>query len=546
MKIVLAQTNPIIGDFKGNSEKILSRLNSAEDMGCELLIFPELTLCGYPPRDLLERRDFLEAQDRALEEMIPRVGNTAVILGVAETRTGPGKPLYNSAVFISAGKVIHRARKQLLPTYDVFDEQRYFEKGEPSLPVLFKGMRLGITICEDIWYEPSRYVTNPVDFFAAGVGGDIMVDLLINISASPFYYGKMSLRRKVFGELCRQRQLPLVYVNQVGGQDSLLFDGHSMVIAANGEPILVGKGFAEDSLVFDTAALNERSSEVETSRDDTETVLRGLCMGLRDYLGKSGFKKVVLGLSGGIDSAVTAAIACLALGPENVTCVAMPSPYTSQQSIDDAETLCVNFGCAFEVIRIAPIMEAYDRLLAPHFAGRSKDVTEQNIQARIRGNILMALSNKFGSLLLSTGNKSEMAVGYCTLYGDMSGGLAILADVPKLMVYALAERVNHERELIPSNIIIRPPTAELKPDQFDQDDLPPYEILDPIVAAYMEECKSVGEIVASGYDRTVVEDVVRRIKLNEYKRKQAPLSLKVTSKAFGHGRRYPTVQKFPG
>ena len=541
MKIALVQTNPFIGDFDYNVRLVTNRIRSAEQTGCELVIFPELTLCGYPPQDLLERSAFIRAHDRALDGIIHAVGDVGVVLGALEQRQGPGKPLYNSALLIHRGKVIHWARKQLLPTYDVFDESRYFEPGGSSMPFPFHGLYLGLSVCEDIWHESMHYSVDPL---VALTRGNDTLDILINISASPYYHGKLGERNRLVTSLCRKNDLPLLYVNQAGGQDSLIFDGHSMAVNSRGEVCAVAAGFSEDMLIIDSADLRKNCGGVAAPEDSIAQVQDGLVLGLRDYLLKTGFDRAVLGLSGGIDSAVTAVLAVLALGPENVLCVALPSPYTSQISIDDARKLAENLGCGFEILPIAGPMEAYHETLAPFFKGLAEDVTEQNIQARIRGNLLMALSNKFGHLLLSTGNKSEMAVGYCTLYGDMSGGLAVLADVPKVMVYELARWMNREREVIPDRIITRPPTAELKPDQCDQDDLPPYEVLDPILAAYLEEHLSVDEIAARGFDRRVVEDIIRRIRINEHKRKQAPLGLKVTSKAFGHGRRYPIVQGF--
>jgi NAD+ synthetase len=538
MKIALVQTNPIIGDFAGNSAKILAWTRQAREKGCRLAVFPELSLCGYPPQDLLERTDFIAAHERALTELLAGIRGIGVVLGVIEKRSGSGKPLYNTALLADDGREIARARKRLLPTYDVFDETRYFEPGARSVVAPFGGLRLGLTVCEDIWFEEERYGVEPVAEMRADGP-----DCLLNISASPYYHGKLAERQEVFGALCRRHRLPLLYVNQVGGQDSLLFDGHSLVLTPDGTVGGSAPGFVEHLLVVETKTWQAEGTEPRPL-DTTATVLAALTMGVRDYLHKSGFKTAVIGVSGGIDSAVTAAIACLALGPENVLAVALPSPYTSEASVKDARKLAANLGCAFQVVPITRAMEAYRETLAPLFAGLAEDVTEQNIQARIRGNILMALSNKFGHLLLSTGNKSELAVGYCTLYGDMSGGLSVLADVPKQMVYALAREINREGEIIPARSISRPPTAELKPGQFDQDDLPPYEILDPILQAYLEEHLSVAEIAARSFDRAVVADLVRRITVNEYKRRQAPLGLKVTTKAFGHGRRYPLVQKF--
>ncbi|WP_028585627.1 NAD+ synthase [Desulfogranum mediterraneum] len=539
MKIALVQTNPIIGAFDRNLEKILSWLGKARAASCDLVIFPELALCGYPPQDLLERPSFIRAHERALERLIEAVTDITCVIGVLEPRTGVGKALYNSAFVIEQRQVLHRARKQLLPTYDVFDESRYFEPGTESTVFCCQGLHFGLSVCEDIWSECQSYPVNPLNAF---VIGSVVPDGLINISASPYYHHKLEERRAVFSQLCRQNNYPLLYVNQVGGQDTLVFDGHSLVVNTQGEVIRAGQGFVEDMVVVESDQLAQGGDAAPV--DGIEQVRDALVLGVRDYLHKTGFSKAVVGLSGGIDSAVTAALACTALGPENVLCVAMPSPYTSQASVDDARALSERFGCGFECLEIAGLMEGYQHLLEPLFLGLAEDVTEQNVQARIRGNLLMAISNKMGGLLLSTGNKSEMAVGYCTLYGDMSGGLAVLADVPKDMVYQLARLYNRDQELIPERIITRPPTAELKPEQCDQDDLPPYEILDPILEAYLERHQSVEQMVEQGFERATVEDIVRRVNRNEYKRKQAPLGIKVTSKAFGPGRRYPVVQSF--
>lgn len=539
VKIALVQTNPIIGAFERNLGQVTQWIDKAKQAGCSLVIFPELTLCGYPPQDLLERSSFLEAHDRALADLITRLDGITCIIGALERRQGPGKPLYNSALVLEQNKIAFRARKQLLPSYDVFDETRYFEPGTISTVFPFQGMHYGLTVCEDIWWNSQLYPNNPLAGLAVG---PVVPDLLVNISASPYYYGKLNERRQIFGQMCRQNNMPLVYVNQVGGQDGLVFDGHSMVMTANGSLCRCAPGFVEHMLIVDSDEID--TTGVPPAEETVADVQEALVLGVRDYLHKTGFTQAVLGLSGGIDSAVTAVIGCRALGPENVLCVAMPSPYTSRQSVDDARQLAENLGCDFEVIGISAAMEAYQASLAPLFAGCAEDATEQNIQARIRGNLLMALSNKFNRLLLSTGNKSEMAVGYCTLYGDMSGGLAVIADVPKGMVYALARLINRESEIIPERIILRPPTAELKPNQCDQDDLPPYDVLDAVLQAYLEERKSIAEIAAAGIDAQLVRDIVRRIKINEYKRKQAPLGIKVTTKAFGPGRRYPVVQGF--
>lgn len=539
VKIALVQTNPLIGAFERNLRQVNDSIRRAEQAGCDLIIFPELTLCGYPPQDLLERPAFLEAHDRALADLIKGLGDITCIIGALERRQGPGKPLYNAAFVLQHNTIAFRARKQLLPTYDVFDETRYFEPGTTSTVFPFQGLRCGLTICEDIWWTSDSYAANPL---AGMMAGPSIPDCLINISASPYYHGKIQIRQEVFGRICRQNNLPLLYANQVGGQDGLIFDGHSMVLTPAGTLCRTAAGFAEDMLIVDSSVWDR--SGPDTLLDSVAHVEAALVLGVRDYLHKSGFRKAVLGLSGGIDSAVTAVIGCRALGPENVLCVAMPSPYTEQRSVDDARRLADNLGCDFEVISISAAMEVYRATLAPLFAGLAEDTTEQNMQARIRGNLLMALSNKFNRLLLSTGNKSEMAVGYCTLYGDMSGGLAVIADVPKHLVYALARWFNREGEIIPEGIITRPPTAELKPDQLDQDDLPPYDLLDAVLHAYLEEHKSIDEIAEGGIDARIVRDIVRRIKLNEYKRKQAPLGIKVTTKAFGPGRRYPVVQGF--
>ncbi len=539
MKIALVQTNPVVGAFDSNLRKILEWIERAKQASCDLIVFPELSLCGYPPQDLLERTSFLDAHDRVLIELIRKLDGITCIIGALERRSGPGKPLYNSAFVLEKNKIAHRARKQLLPTYDVFDETRYFEAGTTSTVFSLHGLYCGLTVCEDIWWRRESYQVNPLEGFAIG---PVVPDCLINISASPYYHGKLGERQRIFTQLCRENNLPLLYVNQVGGQDGLVFDGHSMVINGSGELSGVAAGFVEDMLVIDSDTWD--APRGQAPEDSVARVEEALVLGVRDYLHKSGFTKAVLGLSGGIDSAVTAVLGCRALGPENVLCVAMPSPYTSQYSIDDARELAQNLGCGFEIIEITRAMTAYRDTLDPLFAGLPEDTTEQNLQARIRGNLLMALSNKFGRLLLSTGNKSEMAVGYCTLYGDMSGGLAVIADVPKGMVYELAHLMNQEREVIPARIITRPPTAELKPDQCDQDDLPPYEVLDQVLHAYLEEHRGVEEIAAGGVDVQLVRDIVRRIKFNEYKRKQAPLGIKVTTKAFGPGRRYPVVQGF--
>lgn len=547
MKIALVQTNPVIGDFYYNCEKILSRSVKARSMGCRLAIFPEMAVSGYPPQDLLERQSFIEQQSIAVDELLVNLpGDIDVLFGCVEQReAGEGKRLYNSALVARNGKIVFRAHKQLLPTYDVFDETRYFQQGDVPEPYILDDITFGVTICEDIWHqEIEMYEREPVELLKrAAIDKNISLDCIINISASPFQGNKESQRHSLFKRLCRHHSLPLIYVNQVGGQDSLLFDGRSMVIDEHGDIVAKAAGFEENIIVVNSG---NWQGDIAGSKidDELESVFKALVMGVRDYVTKCGFSSVVLGLSGGIDSALTAAIAVHALGADNVLGVAMPSFYSSADSLEDAEELAGNLGCRFEVVPINDIFETYKKTLSPLFTDKKEDLTEQNIQARIRGNILMALSNKFGSLLLATGNKSEMAVGYCTLYGDMSGGLAVISDVPKQLVYELARFVNRHKELVPSRTLTKAPTAELKPDQRDQDDLPPYEILDRILQHHLEEGLDLQKIIDLGFEKDLVADVLRRIQLNEYKRKQAPMGLKVTSKAFGYGRRYPNVQNF--
>lgn len=540
VKIALVQTNPIIGDFAQNLQKVLDRVDTARQAGCDLVVFPELTLCGYPPQDLLGRVAFLDAHDQALAELIHHLEGITCILGVLERRSGPGKRLYNSAFVLEKDRILFRARKQQLNSCDVFDETDYFHPAETSTIFPIGDLHCGLTIGEGTWWNRQADPSNSMKDFVLGA---VVPDCLINISALPYHSGKLTKRQQVFSRLCRENNLPLLYVNQVGGQDGLVFDGHSMLIDAFGQTRAVARGFGEDMLIVDSEDWH-RSGPAQPVEDSIGHVREALVLGVRDYLHKSGFTKAILGLSGGIDSALTAVIACQALGSDKVLCVAMPSPFTSQASVDDARQLAANLGCEFAVIGISEAMAIYRDTLAPFFGGLAEDIAEQNIQARIRGNLLMALSNKFDRLLLSTGNKSEMAVGYCTLYGDMSGGLAVLADVPKTMVYQIAEVINAEREIIPRRSIDRPPTAELKPGQLDQDDLPPYEVLDAVLHAYLEEGNDIAEIAAQGVDEEVVRDIVRRMQRNEYKRKQAPLGIKVTTEAFGPGRRYPLVHAF--
>ena len=548
MKIALVQINPIIGDFAENTRNILDVCHDACINGCSLIIFPELAISGYPPCDLLERPAFLADHDKALADLCAKLPEIDVLLGCIEKRSwgNSGKKLYNSAFFIRKKAVVQKIQKQLLPTYDVFDEKRWFEPGTSSGVIECDGIQFGVTICEDIWHsEVGEYGIDPVcSFFAGGR----RVDCLINISASPFQREKEAVRQRLFKNICTRYHVPLLYVNQVGGQDSLLFDGRSMAMDESGIVRAWSCGFEEDVLLVDSSDWSGSICE-DVEEADLAALCDALVMGIRDYVRKCGFSTVVLGLSGGIDSALTAALAVKALGPENVLGVAMPSPYSSDDSMEDARQLVENLGCGFEVIPISELFSSFKKCLRPLFGDADispADLTEQNLQARIRGNLLMALSNKFGHLLLSTGNKSEMAVGYCTLYGDMNGGLAVISDLPKQLVYELSRYMNRDGEIIPHRTITKAPTAELKPDQCDQDDLPDYAVLDKILELHLEEHLGVAEIVERGFEEGLVADVLRRVRINEYKRKQAPMGLKVTGKAFGYGRRFPNVQNYQG
>ncbi len=546
MKIGLVQTNPVIGDFSVNCKKIAARAHEAADRGCRLVIFPEMAVTGYPPQDLLERASFLEDHERAVAELLKELPEIDVMFGCIEKRHGrPGKPLYNAVVVARHNEIHFRARKQLLPSYDVFDETRYFEPGPRSGLYTLEGLTFGLTVCEDIWHDQiGEYAVDPVqDLLTTAVESHTAIDILVNVSASPFQRGKEATRQAIFRSLTSRFHVPFLYINQVGGQDSLLFDGRSTAVDAGGKVIAKCSGFAEDMVVIDTETW-QGEIHCPVREDEIAAVHDGLIMGVRDYVGKCGFNSAVLGLSGGIDSALTAVLAVQALGADKVMGVALPSPYSSEGSLEDARALAANLGCRFEVLPISELFATYQKSLQPLFAGMKQDLTEQNIQARIRGNLLMALSNKLGRLLLTTGNKSEMAVGYCTLYGDMSGGLAVISDVPKQLVYDLARYINRDGEIIPLRSITKAPSAELRPDQCDQDDLPPYEILDQILELYLERGCGIKEILGRGFDERVVRDILHRVRINEYKRKQAPMGLKVTSKAFGYGRRFPTAQNY--
>ena len=541
MKIAIAQINPIIGDFDYNSSLIVKASEQARKKGCVLAIFPELTLLGYPPKDLLEKPAFIHENLTQIENLTAQIKGIQILCGyVDKNPKRTGKPLVNSVALMGEGQILKKGGKRLLPTYDVFDETRYFEPADESLLFELEATRFGVTICEDIWnfgdFEGvPMYDVDPVSDLNSR-----KIDMLINISASPYTLGKASLRMNMLKKISTRYRIPTIYCNQVGGNDDLLFDGFSMVVDAEGRLIQVGKEFETDLLIWDTSKGHEVLKEPFQSEEGS--ILKGLIMGTRDYTFKCGFKKVLVGLSGGMDSSLVAVIAERAVGAENVTGISMPSQYTSEMSKEDARELANNLGIRFEEIPIDEVYSTYKQSLSHAFQGLNEDVTEENIQARIRGNLLMALSNKFNCLLLSTGNKSEIATGYCTLYGDMSGGLAVISDVPKTMCYRLARYINREKKIIPERVLTRAPSAELKPDQTDQDILPPYEVLDEILEAAVVKNLSFDEIVASGHDPDVVRDVLERLIVNEYKRRQAPPGLKVTTKAFGYGRRYPIAR----
>ncbi len=545
MRIGLAQLNPIVGDLPGNRRKILEAYARLVSSGAELVVFPELAICGYPPRDLLFKRRFVPDCEESLREIAAAIGEVPALVGTVEqNNTGHGRPAFNAAAFCHRGRVVDTAHKCLLPTYDVFDEDRYFEPAASPLVIEHGGLRIGVTICEDIWTHPSISTrrlyrgVNPVEQLAAQ-----RCDLMLNLSASPWHSDKSNLRHTLIADAARALRCPVVYVNAVGGNDELIFDGRSLAFDKNGSIRASLAAFAEE---FRVVEVNDESSSAVPvpEQDECRDLFDALVLGLRDYAHKSGFKRALIALSGGIDSALVAVIAVHALGAENVIGVSLPSAISSQHSRDDARKLAENLRIRFETIAIADAVAATEKSLEPIFAGHNKDVTEENIQARIRGVIMMALSNKFGALLLTTGNKSEIAVGYCTLYGDMAGGLAVISDVFKTQVYALSRWINREREVIPHNTIEKPPSAELRPGQVDQDSLPPYDVLDALLRGYVEEGLSRRDLVAQGFAEAVVNDVARKVDLNEYKRKQAAPGLKTTPLAFGVGRRIPIVQRY--
>jgi len=546
MKITIAQLNPIVGDIEGNLARIISTLSKYSKDSPDLLVFPELFLVGYPPRDLLERKSFIDKVQNAIQELLDistKYPQTGLLFGAplpSNKKTGRG--LYNAALLIYQGQTLMGQNKSLLPTYDVFDEARYFDSANEIFTVKFKGEILGISICEDMWNDPDlwpkrMYSNDPVGELAAKGA-----TLLINISASPFHVGKEEIRYRIIQNHAKKHKLPFVFANQVGANDELIFDGRSLCLDGTGKPIIIFSPFREQVQTIDTRLSGTSGTYVP--QDDIASVYDALVLGVRDYMRKCGFSKAVIGLSGGIDSALTCCLAKEAIGPENVLGVSMPSPYSSRGSVEDSRTLAENLGIEFKVIPISAVFSSYLKALQEHFNGWEADVTEENIQARIRGNILMAFSNKFGNLVLSTGNKSELAVGYCTLYGDMAGGLAVISDVPKTMVYKLAYYINEKSEAIPNAILEKQPSAELKPDQIDQDTLPPYDVLDQLLQCYIDESYTLKDLLKLPFDPEIIKWVVQSVDRNEYKRRQAAPGLRVTSKAFGMGRRMPIAAKY--
>ena len=546
MKVGIAQINGVIGDFPGNAKRLLQAYRECLEQGAELVVSPELSLAGYPPRDLVFKSQFVPKCLQALDYLAGEVKEVPLLVGYVDHNDSgcPGKPFRNAAAFLHRGEIVAKVWKSLLPTYDVFDERRYFEPGEKCEPIVWKGLRLGVTICEDIWTEEylhrPLYERDPVqELCSQGI------DVLLNLSASPFHLGKPEIRREMMAEVAKEAAVPVIYANAIGGQDQLLFDGHSLVATPDGRVAVQMPGFTGQCLTVDLDALPQGEAPLPQPVAAGQ-LFDALVLGLRDYVKKCGFRSVCLGLSGGIDSALTAVLAAEALGPQNVHGLTMPSPFSSGGSVDDSVALAEVLGIRCDTVPIADTFTSIKAAMAPLFEGSKEDVTEENMQARIRGLYLMSLSNKFGHLLLTTGNKSELAVGYCTIYGDMCGGLAAISDLPKTRVYELSRWINRHRKIIPWNTIDKPPSAELRPDQKDQDTLPPYDILDGILELYVERHLSADEIVAHGHEENLVRWVQRRVDLNEWKRQQAAPGLRVTSKAFGMGRRMPIVQGFTG
>src|SRR5579884_718425 len=544
MKIALGQINPTVGDFCGNAAKIISYTREAQQRGADLILFPELAICGYPPRDLVEKPSFVTRNGETLGRIARETQGISVICGlVTPAKSETGKSVMNSAAWLCDGRVEFMQSKMLLPTYDVFDEDRYFAPARKQEVFGFNGSKVALTICEDAWndkhfWQKRLYNIDPVEELVRSGG-----NLVLNISASPFTVHKREIRLKMLQAIAADFKVPIVMCNQVGGNDGLIFDGSSLVIGADGRVLAQAKSFEVDQELLDTETL---AGDIHDQPSLSEAAAyAALVLGTRDYVQKCGFKKAVIGLSGGIDSALTAVIAVDALGKENVTGVSMPGPYSSQGSKDDARELAQNLGIRYEVIPITSTFDSFREALNPLFQGLPEDFTEENLQSRLRGSTLMALSNKFGALVLTTGNKSEMAVGYCTLYGDMCGALAVIADVPKTVVYRLAEYRNGISPVIPRSTIEKVPSAELRPNQTDQDTLPPYDVIDCILQGYVEEYKTAEEIAKEhGYDCKLVMSVIRMIERSEYKRQQAAPVLKISQKAFGTGRRFPIAAKY--
>ncbi|MGD0599132.1 MAG: NAD+ synthase [Terriglobales bacterium] len=548
MKIALGQINPTVGDFSGNAAKIIQFALEARSAGAGLILFPELAVCGYPPRDLVERPSFVARCRATVDRIAAETRGIAVICGmVTAAEADSGKKAMNSAALLREGRIDFIQSKMLLPTYDVFDEMRNFAPAKSQQLFSFCGRQMALTICEDAWndkrfWNRRLYGIDPVEELVRAGG-----NFVLNISASPFWLGKRELRRDMLAAIAKNQKVPVAMVNQVGGNDSLVFDGSSLVIAPDGQVIAQAKSFEEDLIYFDSQNLDSPNISGDMHPQvvgEEASVYEALVLGTRDYVHKCGFQRAIVGLSGGIDSALTASIAADALGSENVIGVGMPGPYSSRGSIDDARELAGNLRIRFELISIQEIYEAVRQTLAPVFGELPQDVTEENIQSRARGLLLMSMSNKFGALVLSTGNKSELAVGYCTLYGDMVGGLAVISDVPKTLVYRLSAYVNSRRKVIPEATIEKPPSAELRPDQKDSDSLPPYDVLDAILEDFVEELCSAEQIARNRhFDLDLVRRVIRMIERSEYKRQQAAPGIKISSKAFGYGRRFPIAAK---
>ncbi len=551
LRLALAQVNGLVGGFKANAEKVKSICTKARKMGADVVLFPELMVTGYPPEDLLLKKSFVEDCQKTLEKLASVTRGLTAVIGFAEQE---GKHLYNSAALMCDGKHVATARKMLLPNYDVFDEKRYFTEGDEPLRFSLKGVQIGLTICEDIWEE-------------SGPGKSLSkhIDLLLNISSSPYHKGKAQERRQMIIKRAKTYKCPIAYVNLVGGQDELVFDGHSLVVGADGEILAQGNSFTEE-IIYTDIALSPKpskpnpskiqsvkapaslskfkkfvqlSANVYSEKSEEEEIFSALVLGTRDYIRKNGFTKVVLGLSGGIDSSLAAAVAVDALGPQNVVGVLMPSPHSSKGSVDDSLALAKNLNIKTFTFPIVPAMKAYDDILKEVFKDTESGLAEENLQARIRGNLLMALSNKLGWMVLTTGNKSEISMGYCTLYGDMAGGFAVIKDVPKILVYELSHWLNRDKIIIPKNVLTKEPSAELRPDQLDTDSLPPYDLLDPVLLRYIEEDASVDEIKVKGLSKAEIQRIARLVDLNEYKRRQGPPGVKITPKAFGKDRRLP-------